>query len=48
MGLLPRLWIVGIAVGLVCIAGLLLDRQLTRAKATRLLAIPILSLLAPV
>jgi len=40
------LWIVGIAVGLVCIAGLLLDRQLTRAKATRLLAIPILSLLA--
>src|SRR5665647_2702554 len=40
------LWIVGIAVGLVCIAGLLLDRRLTRAATTRLLAIPVLSLAA--
>src|ERR1035437_3209454 len=40
------LWIVGIAMGLICIAGLLLDRRLTRATATRLLAIPILSLVA--
>ena len=37
------LWAVGIAVGLVSIAGLLLDRRLTRATATRLLAIPFLS-----
>jgi hypothetical protein len=40
------LWIVGIAVGLICIAGLLLDRRLTRATTTRLLAIPILCLVA--
>ena len=40
------LWIVGIAIGLVCIAGLLLDRRLTRAAATRLLAIPSVSLAA--
>ena len=40
------LWIVGIALGLICIAGLLLDRQLTRGTATRLLAVSILSLLA--
>lgn len=40
------LWIVGIAVGLVCIAGLLLDRRLTRATAARLLAIPLASLAA--
>src|ERR1035437_8396438 len=40
------LWIVGIAVGLVCIAGLLLERRLTRAATTRLLAIPMLSLAA--
>jgi hypothetical protein len=38
------LWIVGIAVGGVCIAGLLLDRRLNRAATTKLLAIPILSL----
>ena len=40
------LWIVGIAVGLVCVTGLLLDRRLTRASTTRLLAIPLLSLVA--
>src|SRR5450759_2856877 len=40
------LWIVGIAVSLVFITGLLLDRRLTRAATTRLLAIPILSLAA--
>ncbi len=40
------LWIVGIAFGLVCIAGLLLDRRLTRAATTRLLAVPVLSLAA--
>ncbi len=40
------LWIVGLAVGLVCITGLLLDRRLTRAETPRLLAIPILSLAA--
>jgi hypothetical protein len=40
------LWSVGIAVGLVTITGLLLDRRLTRAVATRLLAIPLLSLAA--
>ena len=40
------LWSVGIGVGLVVIAGLLLDRRLNRASATRLLAIPILSLVA--
>jgi hypothetical protein len=38
------LWIVGIAVGLVCVTGLLLDRRLTRASATRLLAVPLASL----
>jgi len=37
------LWSVGIVVGLVSIAGLLLDRRLTRASAARLLAIPMLS-----
>jgi hypothetical protein len=40
------LWIVGIAVGLICIGGLLLDRRLTRASATRLLAVPLISLVA--
>lgn len=40
------LWIVGIAVGLVVVAGLVLDRRLTRAAATRLLAISILSFAA--
>ena len=40
------LWIVGVALGLVIITGLLLDRRLTRAAATRLLAIPMLSLVA--
>jgi len=40
------LWIVGIAMGLVCIAGLLLDSRLTRATTSRLLAIPMLSLAA--
>jgi hypothetical protein len=40
------LWVVGIVVGLVCIGGLLLDRSLSRSGATRLLAIPVLSLAA--
>jgi hypothetical protein len=40
------LWSVGIAVGLVTITGLLLDRRLTRATATRLLGVPLLSLAA--
>jgi hypothetical protein len=41
------LWIVGIALGLVCIAGLLLDRRLTTARATsKFLTIPVLSLAA--
>jgi hypothetical protein len=40
------LWIVGIGMGLVCIAGLLLDRRLTRTAAARLLAIPLVSLVA--
>jgi hypothetical protein len=40
------LWVVGIAVGLVCITGLLLEHRLTRATATRLLAVPILCLAA--
>jgi len=40
------LWLVGIAAGLVCIAGLLLDRRLDRRTAPRLLAIPVLSVLA--
>jgi len=40
------LWIVGVAVGLVCVAGLLLDHRLTRVAATRLLAISLLSLVA--
>ena len=40
------LWSVGVAVGLVVIAGLLLDRRLTRAAATRLLAVPLLSVAA--
>jgi hypothetical protein len=40
------LWVVGVAVGLVCVGGLLLDRRLTRAHATRLLAVPVLSLAA--
>jgi hypothetical protein len=36
------LWIVGIAVGIVIVTGLLLDRRLTRATATKLLAVLIL------
>jgi len=40
------LWSVGVAVGLVVIGGLLLDRRLNRASAIRLLAIPFLSLVA--
>jgi hypothetical protein len=40
------LWIVGFAVGLVTIAGLLLDRRLTRASTARLLAVPLLSVAA--
>jgi hypothetical protein len=40
------LWSVGIAVGLVTIAGLLLDRRLTRASAARLLAVTVLSVAA--
>jgi len=40
------LWSVGVAVGLVVIGGLLLDRRLNRACAIRLLAIPLLSLAA--
>jgi hypothetical protein len=40
------LWIVGVGVGLVCIAGLALDRQLSRAATARLLAIPVLSVAA--
>jgi hypothetical protein len=40
------LWIVGIAVGLVAITGLALDRRLTRPVATRLLAVPALSVAA--
>jgi hypothetical protein len=40
------LWIVGVGVGLICVAGLLLDRRLTRPQASRLLAIPLLSIVA--
>jgi hypothetical protein len=40
------LWVVGIAVGVVCIAGLLLDRRLTRAHMARLLGVPVLCLAA--
>ena len=40
------LWSVGIAVGLVILIGLLLDRRLTRATAPRLLAVLILSFAA--
>jgi hypothetical protein len=43
------LWVVGIAVGLVAVAGLILDRRLTRASAglgVKLLAVPILCLAA--
>jgi hypothetical protein len=40
------LWIVGIAVGLVCIAGLLLDRRLTRGTAATLVAVALASLVA--
>jgi hypothetical protein len=40
------LWIVGIAVGLVIITGLSLDRRLSQATATRLLAVPLLCLAA--
>lgn len=40
------LWIVGVGVGVVCVAGLLLDRRLTRAGTARLLAIPFLSVAA--
>jgi hypothetical protein len=39
------LWIVGVGVGVVCIAGLLLDRRLNRTVTRKLLAIPILSLM---
>jgi hypothetical protein len=38
------LWIVGVGVGVVCIAGLLLDRRLNRTVTRKLLTIPILSL----
>ena len=37
------LWIVGLAVGLVMVAGLLLDRRLTRAAATKLIGVLTLS-----
>ena len=40
------LWILGVGVGLICIAGLLLDRRLTRPAASHLLAVPLLSLVA--
>lgn len=40
------LWSVGVAVGLVVIAGVLLDRRLTRATGVKLFAIPLLSLAA--
>ena len=40
------LWSVGIAVGLVILTGLFFDGRLTRTTATRLLAIPMLSLAA--
>jgi hypothetical protein len=40
------LWIVGIAVGMVIMAGLLLDHRLTRAIATRLLGVLIMSFAA--
>jgi hypothetical protein len=40
------LWVVGVAVGLVCVAGLLADHRLNRADATRLLAVPLLCLAA--
>lgn len=40
------LWIVGIAVGLVIMAGLLLDHRLTRAIATRLLGVLMMSFAA--
>jgi hypothetical protein len=40
------LWVVGIVIGLVTVSGLLLDRRLTRAATTRLLAIPLLCLAA--
>jgi len=40
------LWIVGIAVGLICLTGLLLDRRLDRTTAAKLIAIPMLSLVA--
>jgi hypothetical protein len=40
------LWIVGVAVGAIVIAGLLFDRRLTRAATPGLLAIPLLSLAA--
>jgi|GEM_PF-406888 len=40
------LWSVGIGVGLVIITGLFLDHRLSRSTATRILAIPLLSLAA--
>lgn len=40
------LWILGIFLALVFIAGLLLDRRLTRPGAVRLLAVPLLSVVA--
>ncbi|MEP6981136.1 MAG: hypothetical protein ABJA16_10280, partial [Nakamurella sp.] len=39
-------WVVGVAVGAVIIAGLLFDQRLTRKTATRLGAVPLLSLAA--
>jgi hypothetical protein len=38
------LWVVGVGIGVVTIAGLALDRRLTWASARRLLAVPVLSL----
>jgi len=40
------LWSIGVAIALVVIVGLLLDRRLDRATATRLFAVPLLSLVA--
>jgi hypothetical protein len=40
------LWIVGVGFGLITVAGLALDRRLTLASARRLLAVPVLSLVA--
>jgi hypothetical protein len=40
------LWIVGVVVALVCVAGLVLDRRLSRAGAARLLTVPVLCVVA--